>query len=281
MKMDSKLLFQRLMGELTLSESQEEKEAIIYWLLEHQLKLSRAELMTGKAISVDEPNLNSLLHRLNQQEPLQYILGESEFYGRKFLVSPDVLIPRPETELLVKEIVEYGKTRNDISILDIGTGSGCIAISLALELPMASVSATDLSENALTVARNNSQRLRAPVNFILHDILHTELPMVMFDVVVSNPPYIPISERNTLNKNVRDFEPEIALFVNGSDPLQFHKAIASKAMKVLNADGLLIIEIHESFGHETASVFEAAGLNQVRIIQDLSGKDRFVAGNKR
>jgi len=279
MKMDSKQLFQRLMSELTLSESKGEKEAIIYGLLEHQLKLSRAEMMAGKAITVDESYLNSLLLRLNQHEPLQYILGECEFYGRVFSVSPDVLIPRPETELLVKEIVKYGSARKNITILDIGTGSGCIAISLALELPAASVSATDISDKAMAVARKNAQQLQAPVNFISHDILNTELSFSNLDVIASNPPYVPIAEKNSLNKNVRDFEPGIALFVE-TDPLQFYKAIANKAMKALHSKGFLITEINESFGPETASAFDAAGFNQVRIIKDFSGKDRFVAGIK-
>ena len=280
MNMDSKLLFQRLMSDLTLSESKEEKEAIVLWVLENQLKLSQAEVMAGKSVTLDEAQLNSLILRLNSHEPVQYVLGESEFYGRKYIVTADVLIPRPETELLVKEIVEHGNPGKAISILDIGTGSGSIAISLALELPLAKVIALDVSERALAVARKNAQQLQAHVNFFFHDILETELPLTNLDVIASNPPYIPIAEKNSLQRNVRDFEPAIALFVNGSDPLQFHKAISKSAMKSLQSGGLLITEIHEAWGHETAAVFESEGLINVNIIKDLFGKDRLVTGIK-
>lgn len=279
MKTDSKQLFQGLMSDLRLSESREEKEAIVFWLLEHELKLSRAKIMAGEMILADVPHLYTLISRLNKNEPIQYVLGESEFYGRKYFVSPDVLIPRPETEQLVKEIVDRVSAKN-ISILDIGTGSGCIAISLALELNKANVFGTDVSPAALAVAEKNATILQASAQFSIHNILADELPLSNLDVVVSNPPYIPLSDKDTLSKNVSDFEPAMALFVDGQDPLMFYKAIANHAQRSLRKSGLLITEIHQSYGHETASVFLSAGFKNVSVIKDLFGKDRFVSGMK-
>ncbi|HRI78335.1 MAG TPA: peptide chain release factor N(5)-glutamine methyltransferase [Cyclobacteriaceae bacterium] len=267
------------MSDLRLSESREEKEAIVFWLLEHELKLSRAKIMAGEMILADVPHLYTLISRLNKNEPIQYVLGESEFYGRKYFVSPDVLIPRPETEQLVKEIVDRVSAKN-ISILDIGTGSGCIAISLALELNKANVFGTDVSPAALAVAEKNATILQASAQFSIHNILADELPLSNLDVVVSNPPYIPLSDKDTLSKNVSDFEPAMALFVDGQDPLMFYKAIANHAQRSLRKSGLLITEIHQSYGHETASVFLSAGFKNVSVIKDLFGKDRFVSGMK-
>jgi release factor glutamine methyltransferase len=282
MKADSKQLFQQLALGLTIGEPREEKEAIIYWVMEHQFGLSRAEVLSGKPVTVDEPRLSSIIQRLNQDEPLQYVLGEAEFYGRRFMVSPDVLIPRPETEILVQFVVDHFHSQNqNLSLLDIGTGSGCISITLALEIPMASLIATDISDAALAVANTNAERLNAKIQFHQHDILRNELIFGKLDAVVSNPPYILEREKTTLARNVRHYEPGSALFVSDAEPLVFHKAIASKAGKVLKEGGLLITEINEVLGQEAANLFESLGYSEVKVIKDLHGKNRFVSGIRR
>lgn len=279
MEMDSKQLFHQLMRDLTLSESLEEKESILFWVMEHTLNLSKTEVLAGKKVHVDESELSGILRRLNQHEPAQYVLGEAEFYGRKFFVNSSVLIPRPETELLVKEVLDYLLgSKGNATVLDIGTGSGCIATTLALECPSATVAATDISEAALTVARNNAEQLNAKVNFMTHDIVKDELTLGLFDVVVSNPPYIPLHEKSSLQKNVKDYEPAGALFVPDSNPLLFHEAIAKKTRHVLKPGGLLITEIHEQLGDPTTLIFQSSGFIHVKIIKDLSGKNRFVSG---
>lgn len=277
MKVDSRHLFQQLILDLTIQESKEEKEAIIFWVMEHELKISRAELLSGKTVSSDVPRLGEIIQRLNKYEPLQYVLGEAEFYGRKFVVNPDVLIPRPETELLVELVLEHFQGRDQkVSILDIGTGSGCIAITLALEIPSATVFATDISSGALAVAKNNSDRLKARVQFHNHNVLKDEFGFGMLDVVVSNPPYVLESERGEMNKNITHFEPAHALFVPDSNPLVFYNFIAERAKGTLEKGGLLITEINERFGQQVADVLRSSGYSSIKITKDLEGKDRNV-----
>jgi release factor glutamine methyltransferase len=279
MKVDSRQLFQQLISDLLIAEPIGEKESIIYWVMEHQLGLSRAEVLSGKLILPDETRLREIIQRLNRNEPLQYILEEAEFYGRTFSVGPSVLIPRPETEILVQLAIDHFKgCDQNISILDIGTGSGCIAITLALELSHATVTATDVSTAALVTAKTNSERLKAKIQFHQHNILQDELIFGQLDAVVSNPPYIPEHERITLSKNVIDFEPGTALFVPDAVPLVFHSVIATKARKTLKSGGLLITEINEGLGRETYDLYASLGYSDVRVIKDLGGKDRFVSG---
>lgn len=282
MMVNSRQLFQQLVRDLTIAAPGDEKEAIIYWVMEHQFSLSRSEVLSRKSVAVDDLKLSSILQRLNQDEPLQYILGEAEFYGRKFKVSSDVLIPRPETELLAQFIVEHFHGRDQSpSILDIGTGSGCLSITLALEIPMATLIATDVSAAALAMANTNAGRLNAKVQFHQHDILKNELTFGTLDAVVSNPPYILDNERITLARNVIHHEPGLALFVPDDDPLVFHKAIARKTLKALKEGGLLITEINEKLGRQTADLFQSLGYADVGIIKDLHGKNRFVSGIRR
>ncbi len=278
MKIASIELFRQLILELTLGVSREEKEAMVFWILEHQLGLSRTEVLAGSDVAVNELALAGMIRRVNQHEPLQYVLQEAEFYGRKFRVGPGVLIPRPESELLVKAVVDQfnGRISNPV-ILDIGTGSGCIAISLALELPSASVYGTDVSAVALGIARKNSDGLNAKVQFDQHDILKDPLNIGPLDALVSNPPYVLEQERPTLEKNVLDYEPDVALFVPNDKPLQFHIAIATKARGVLRSGGFLITEINERKGRDTSALFESLGYEEVRILNDLDGRNRFVS----
>ncbi|MBA4056020.1 MAG: peptide chain release factor N(5)-glutamine methyltransferase, partial [Marivirga sp.] len=218
--------------------------------------------------------------RLNANEPIQYVLGETIFYGRKFLVNPFVLIPRPETEELVRLILSHlqQNRQKKPGILDIGTGSGCIPVTLALEFPSAKVSATDISDTALDVARKNALRLKASVHFYNSDILKDDLPATHFDVVVSNPPYIPWEEKAGMRDNVVEFEPHIALFVSDNDPLLFYRAIIEKALGALHSNGFLAVEINERFGKDIASLMTEKGFQEVEVIRDLFDKERIVKG---
>jgi len=279
---DSKQLFQQLLRNLTTDDSREEKEAILLWLLESKLALSRAEIMAGKKVRADQSLFDEIVYRLNNHEPLQYILEEGEFYGRKFRVDQSVLIPRPETELLVKIVVDHFQgIKQEIRLLDIGTGSGCIAITLALELPSATVIATDIHSDALGIAKENAKRLTANVQFQIHDILNDTISMGGLDAIVSNPPYILENEKTLLQKRVVEYEPAQALFVPDSNPLLFHRAIAEKARQSLRKGGLLLTEINERLGKDTAALFKSLGYAEVKILKDLSGKDRIVIGRKK
>jgi release factor glutamine methyltransferase len=189
-----------------------------------------------------------------------------------------VLIPRPETELLVGEVL---KTElNTPRILDIGTGSGCIAITLSLEIPNSKVYAIDVSQDSLNTAKNNSNKLGAEVTFILQDFINDSSSLDPVDLIVSNPPYIRNSEKASMKSNVLNYEPHQALFVSDQDPLIFYKAIASKSKALLNPSGKVFAEIHENFGYEVKDLFQANGFSEVKIIKDLDGKDRIVAAHK-
>lgn len=276
--MRARELYDHLVQSLTLEVSGEEKQTIIRWLLQERLSLSVADVRSEKLVSTSPAEFAEAIHRINSEEPLQYILGNSEFYGRTFLVNPSVLIPRPETELLAKYVIDAFSRSPGGQLLDIGTGSGCIAVTLELELPHFRVAATDVDPQALALAKRNSTQLGATVLFVLHNILTEALPFQSLDAVVSNPPYIKQSERNTLAKSVIGFEPELALFVPDSDPLVFHRVIAEKAQAALRPGGVLLLEINEKLGPETAAVVEATGFTQVAVVKDMDSKNRFVTG---
>lgn len=222
------------------------------------------------------------LKELRSGKPLQYVLGETEFYGLKFLLNENVLIPRPETEELVHLVINVCK-ENKItqpSILDIGTGSGCIPVVFKKNIPDADVSSTDVSEKALAVAKKNAELNEVNVNFILHDILsEKELSKTKFDIIISNPPYIPLSEKKTMNKNVKDFEPELALFIPDEDPLVFYRKIILFANGNLNKYGKLFFEVHENHAAEVKRLMEKNNFTAVEIIKDMQGKERIVWGS--
>jgi release factor glutamine methyltransferase len=277
---NSKQLFQDFIGQLTLEESADERKAMAQQVFEKVLNLSLTDIMSGKQLttSLDKlDELEAIAMRLNRHEPIQYILGEAEFYGRRFIVNSSVLIPRPETELLVQEVLAYPNLK---SVLDIGTGSGCLPITIALEQDGTNVSATDISKEALRVAQENADRLQAKVTFIRHDVLKDDFPFSNLDVVVSNPPYIRESEQSSMKKNVVDFEPHEALFVPDSDPLLFYSALAKKSMSALKVSGMLVVEINEQLGKEVVESFVSHGFQKVAIINDLDGKNRMVKGYK-
>ena len=216
-----------------------------------------------------------IIARLNRHEPLQYIVGSARFHGHKFKVNPAVLIPRPETEQLVDLIVDENSA-SDLRVLDMGTGSGCIAISLARALKFAQVEALDVSRDALNVARENAAALKAKVRFFESDMLSPQ-PASRYDIIVSNPPYVCWSERDAMDRNVKDYEPAQALFVPDNDPLLFYKAIAPYAAQSLEPGGKLYLEINQRFGADVKRLLEQNGLDEVRIIEDSYGNVRFAA----
>lgn len=281
--MNSKKLFVELRIRVDLPELPSETNEKVLMLMENVFGLSKAQLLTGHEVRCDKPTrelLNNWADRLNNHEPVQYILGEAAFYGRIFKVNPSVLIPRPETEELVHYLINFYHRRNCSTILDVGSGSGCIAISLKLALPHANVYATDISEAALTVAAQNAKRHGALIYLKQHDILTEHLLHANADLIVSNPPYITTDEYHLLDSGVTRFEPHTALFVPAADPLLFYKAIAIKGMPVLKAGGMVAVEINERYGAETAGVFSNEGYDNVCIHKDLSGKDRFVTATR-
>ena len=223
-----------------------------------------------------EERIADIIGRLRRHEPLQYIVGSARFHGHRFKVTPSVLIPRPETEQLVDLIIDEN-TASDLRVLDMGTGSGCIAISLARALKFSQVDALDVSRDALAVARENASALKVQVRLFESDMLAPQ-PPARYDIIVSNPPYICWSEREAMEPNVKDYEPGQALFVPDSDPLLFYKAIAPYAAQSLERGGKLYLEINQRFGGEIKRLLEDNGFGEVRIIDDSYGKPRFVAG---
>ena len=257
-----------------------EAKGLVVRLDEHILGVSSYAHIVEPGLEVPADKLSALsaaLGRLLAGEPLQYVLGEQEFCGRPFKVNPSVLIPRPETEQLVQE-AEQG-LRSGMRVLDLCTGSCCIAWTLALDVPGCSVTAVDISEGALKVARGQFPGSAGPL-FIQADVLDVPeaFPGAPFDLIVSNPPYIRESEKARMHRNVLEHEPELALFVPDSNPLLFYRAISLWARRFLSPGGRCIVEINEELGEETAALF--AGFGRVRVIRDLFSRERFVAVEK-
>lgn len=236
----------------------------------------------GKDIALSpkkEQELEDILQRLSRFEPLQYIEGRTLFLGREFWVAPGVLIPRPETEELVELMLK--EIPADARILDVGTGSGCIAISLAKELPEALVTAWDVSPEALNVARANARKLQADVRFVECDVLACQVDEVgQYDVIVSNPPYVTEAEKADMEPNVLQWEPSLALFVPDDDPLRFYRRIAVLGRDMLADGGRLYFEINRAYGREMVEMLRAMGYVGVRVEKDLSQNDRFVIAEK-
>ena len=211
-----------------------------------------------------DSRLASIITRLKQHEPLQYILGKARFHGHSFAVTPATLIPRPETEQLVDMIVDENPG-SDLAVLDIGTGSGCIAISLARALKFAQVTATDVSPDALAVAQHNATALKTRVRFLEQDILTCSAPSQAWDIIVSNPPYITEQEKATMERNVLDYEPHSALFVPNDDPMLFYRPIAAYASRSLKNGGRLYLEINRAMAQQVSDILRQAGLSNTHI----------------
>ena len=270
-----------LLNKLTTIYDKSEASQITDWVMEKLTGSKKAERMVYKNETITSEEV-LLLHqyseRLLQHEPVQYVLNESWFGNMKFYVDKNVLIPRPETEELVEWIINhYNSPVDELKILDIGSGSGCIPISLKNRLPKAEVWSCDVSNEALTVAKKNAEDLEQEVNLFELDYLdqHSWKQLPKFDIIVSNPPYIPEKDKETMHPNVLQYEPATALFVPDNDALVFYKAIAEFGKTHLQKDGSIFMEIHENLGKEVTQLFQEAGYS-TELKKDMQEKDRMI-----
>lgn len=275
-----KELFQ---NELSTFFDSMEIDQFFYLTLEkfHQLQRVDLALHSNFEITLEQQQeWNAVLNQLKTQKPIQYILGETSFYGLTFYVNENTLIPRPETEELVQWILESNLNEASSSILDIGTGSGCIPISLKKNLPKATVFALDISEKALEVASKNAVINEVAVTFLQQDILATTKLHQLFDVIVSNPPYVRNLEKEEIAANVLQFEPHLALFVHDNDSLLFYRKICSLAQEFLTPNGQLFFEINQYLGAETIALVKSYGFTQIELRKDIYGNDRMLRAIK-
>lgn len=271
--------YHRIVQALCSLYPEREAAALTRWILEARFGLSQTDILLDKDNHLSAESLEDaeeIVARLLRHEPIQYILGEVDFCNHRFSVAPGALIPRPETEELVFHILQ-SLSKPAPAILDIGTGTGCIALSLALALPTSQVTAWDISEEALSIARSNGQRYsEAHVSFERQDILSPVSDNRQWDVIVSNPPYICEKEAMDMTPNVLDYEPRTALFVPDDNPLLFYRAIARFARTRLTPQGMLWFEINEAYGKETKCLLEGEGFRKAEVMKDIHGKDRFL-----
>jgi release factor glutamine methyltransferase len=265
-------IYDKLAAEIWFYNKEEAKE-IAFLVLQKEWSISRTDLIIGET----DKSLDSLglfIERINQGEPIQYILGETWFRNRRFLVNPSVLIPRPETEELVEKVTSLKPK----TVLDLGTGSGCISISLAIEMPTTDIYAIDISEAAIQTAKQNAALNEAKVNFSTGNILQFDNPFDVstFDLIISNPPYVKENEKSEMRKNVLDFEPHLALFVSEEDPLVFYRSIGNIGLKYLSRKGSIWVEINSYLGKETEALFKDLGYSHTRLLKDFFGKDRYL-----
>lgn len=269
--------------ELVSLYEEKEIESFFYIILEKLHGLKRIDLALHPEIILDGNHLKqwkSIVSDLKIQKPIQYILGETEFYGLPFEVNENTLIPRPETEELVGLILsndQINQSTNPLKIVDIGTGSGCIAIALAKNIPTADVYAIDVSEKALEVAQKNAKQNEVVVTFLQRNILETEDLLQQFDIIVSNPPYVRNLEKAEINANVLEYEPHLALFVEDNDALLFYRKIASLAKKNLKLNGQLYFEINQYLGKETVELLENLAFQNIVLKKDIYGNDRMIS----
>lgn len=281
--------------ELSALYDEYETESFFYIILEDFHHMKRVDLALNPAFELTSEMLHqweNIVAQLKENRPIQYILGETEFYGLPFYVNEHTLIPRPETEELVDWIVNESKAdtsyseqakqsrKSQIKILDIGTGTGCIAISLAKNLPNAKVYAMDVSEKALEMAQKNAKRNEVGVTFLHQSILDTDDLGETFDIIVSNPPYVRNLEKAEIKKNVLDFEPHLALFVDDHDALLFYRKITELAVKNLSENGQLYFEINQYLGKEMVQLLQQYNFQNIELRQDIYGNDRMIFGRK-
>lgn len=280
--MNSLDLFKEIVDALKNLYPINEAREFAFILLEHLFTTSKTQVLANKKVSVSEPDRALLQHyilRLKDQEPIQYITGETYFLGERFEVSPDVLIPRSETEELV---LLCQKKLNGISfptVIDFCTGSGCIAISIKNLVPQSEIIGVDISEKALAMAQRNANLHQAPVVWKHIDVLAEKIVLPVADLIVSNPPYVLDLEKQSMDRNVLDYEPHLALFVPDHDPLLFYQKIVAHSHTLLKPEGWLAFEINERFGTEVADLFKDA-FTSIEVVKDIHGKDRFVIGQK-
>ncbi|OXB02071.1 protein-(glutamine-N5) methyltransferase, release factor-specific [Flavobacterium oncorhynchi] len=262
-----------------------EAESFFYLILEDKHKLRQIDLALNHDLTFSEADFivwNSILEELKKEVPIQYLLGKTHFYGLEFEVNENVLIPRPETEELVEWVINENKAidkKKKIKILDIGTGSGCIAISLAKNLPNAEVYAIDVSKKALETAKRNAISNKVEIIFMLKNVLELEILKSNYDIIVSNPPYVRNLEKEEIKKNVLDYEPHLALFVEDNDALIFYRKIADLAKKNLLENGQLYFEINQYLGKEMAGLLEEMNFKSIELRKDIYDNDRMIKGN--
>ena len=266
--------YEELWKPLTKLYDAREAKAIARLVLEERFGLTMADVLCGK--TGDDAVLRHIQQRLLQGEPVQYVLGVAEFGGRQFRVAPGVLIPRPET----LELCQWVEEERGTTILDIGTGSGCIACTLAAELPEAQVTAWDISEAALSVARENAKRTNVHVSFEQVDALNIPLTPDKWDIIISNPPYVCEQERAAMERHVLDYEPSLALFVPDDDPLLFYRAIADYARQSLTAGGSLFFEINPLYAEQLKSLLSAMSYHHIEVRDDQYGKPRMIKAQR-
>ncbi|MFD0962792.1 peptide chain release factor N(5)-glutamine methyltransferase [Pseudofulvibacter geojedonensis] len=280
-------LRQYIKKELSSVYEPSEVEAFLFRLTDFRLGLNRIDFVLKSDIIISEEDVQffeKAIAELKTEKPIQYILGETSFYGLTFKVTPKTLIPRPETEELVDWIINDQLTinNNQLTILDIGTGTGCIPISLAKNLPDTNVFAVDVSKEALLIAQENAVNNEVKVEFVEQNILEhnlideSHLLSQKFDVIVSNPPYVRELEKHEIKKNVLAYEPHLALFVEDTDALLFYREIANYALTHLTKNGSLYFEINQYLGKETVELLQGIGFSQVELRKDLSGNDRMI-----
>lgn len=270
-------LFHNIHQRLSSIYDSQETQAIIFLLLEKKCGLSKTDVLIGKddcLNSAKMATINLMLERLEMNEPIQYVIGEADFYGLPIKVNRSTLIPRPETE----ELVDAVNNLSPKHILDIGTGSGCIALALKKTYPQAEVIAFDISNKAISVAQNNAKILNLDVTFFCQDIFKASPSKNTFDLIVSNPPYICYSEKKNMEQNVLNFEPESALFVDDDDPLLFYRTITNYAKIALTNNGVLAFEINQRYGQEVANLMKQNGFTDVFVRKDSFNNYRIVIG---
>ena len=278
------MTYETLCHRLTACYGAGEAKALVRWVLDVRFGLSLTDILCGKVTQLsadDQAELEKIMRRLEKGEPVQYITGLADFAGRQFHVAPGVLIPRPETAELCGWVISKAKRASQL--LDIGTGSGCIAVTLAAELPHAQVSAWDISDDALRIAHDNATRIGVNVTFEKHDILDTSIATAaqpLYDIIISNPPYIQPSERDGMAKNVLEYEPSIALFAPADNPIIFYQRIADFAWKSLRDGGHLFFELNPLTAKTVGDYLCQLGFIDIEFHRDIFGKQRFLKATK-
>lgn len=257
----------------------EEAQSLMFYLLDEVFEMPKAKLLIGDSFAIDNNKLMLLIEELKSHKPIQYIIGKTYFNGHEYSVNESVLIPRPETEELVNWIVNDWSLQPDLKVLDLCTGSGCIAIELNLALTNSKVEAIDFSPAAIATAHRNASMLQANVDFQIQNIFHYQVPQI-FNIIVSNPPYVLESEKQVMRKNVLNYEPHSALFVEDDDALKFYQRIVEIASQSLIDNGAIYLEINETLANETAELFTAKGFSKIEIRKDMNGKDRMLKAEK-
>lgn len=276
-------LYRELVASLTPSLGEREAVSASRIILEDVRGITPTDLIVNGHRTVEDmtaDRVRKIAAAVNEGEPVQYAVGSARFYGLDFLVSPAVLIPRPETEGLVDMIVKDYAGMSDLKVLDCGTGSGCIAIALARNLAFSKVDAIDISDDAIAVANVNAKVLKTSVNVYKRDILTLKPDNECYDIIVSNPPYIADAEAAEMDKRVKDYEPRTALFVPDDDPLKFYRPIAEYAIETLNQDGTLYFEINPRFVDDMKQMLTSAGFNSVDAVRDYIGRYRYIKAKR-